>query len=249
MSRSASPGYCQVTLGATNSSLNISYTGTTAIVANGSTLTWTPTTYYSFDGGTTQTTASATVNGPGTYSKSPGYLRASTILAGTGCSANRNDSTYYASGTTVTFTADANHSFGGSSTGDTQVDTIVAGATHYRTPGYTKITVTGTRCSITVGSTARASGWSGLVANGTTITWTADSGYAFSDSASATTKTATVAVDTLSYGASADYKNIIVSAPNGSANVSSGYRKLGNTITWTGSSGTNYKYGYGTATN
>ena len=76
--------------------------GTTAIRALNTSITWTPNTYYSFSAGTDQTNTTATISGPGTYSKSPTNYRAASIASSSYCTPNRNTDTYYASGTTIT---------------------------------------------------------------------------------------------------------------------------------------------------
>ena len=135
---------------------------------------------------------------------------------------------------TTTFTADSNHSFNGSAVSDTtQKSAAVPGAVS-ATPGYTKIQVSGSYCSITVGSASVTSGNYVIAANGATITWTANSGYSFSEGTTQdATKTATVAIDTYSYSNSAVYKNITVTGVNSVADTASGYRRLDNYITWT----------------
>lgn len=157
------------------------------------------------------------------------------------CTANRSTG-WNDAGTVITWTADANHSFAGSAVSDTSTNTIdTAGATYSRTPGYTKVSISGTRCTFTPATgTLQKNGNDGKTP-AATITWTASTGYSFTAGTTQdATRTATVTTST-GYSKSADYKNITVSSTNCTANVATGYRQLNTNITWTASTG--YHFG------
>lgn len=263
---SASPGYCNVTINATNSKAKIGTTdvsGTTAIRALNTSITWTPNTYYSFSAGTDQTNTTATISGPGTYSKSPTNYRAASIASSSYCTPNRNTNTYYASGTTITWTAGSNYSFGGSNTGDTTTPstTITAGASMAApTPGYMKATYSGTNVSKiyrVVGSGIEETMVnSGIYPVGTTVYWRASTAtntqYSFTNSSATSPTTSTseaLALNKLTYTHNASYIYYNVTINKGtntaSSNYASGYLLNGTTITFTTTAATSTKrYSY-----
>lgn len=267
---SASPGYCNVTINATNSKAKIGTTDvsdTTAIRALNTSITWTPNTYYSFSAGTDQTNTTATISGPGTYSKSPTNYRAASIASSSYCTPNRDINTYYASGTTITWTAGSNYSFGGAKTGDTTTPstTITAGASMAApTPGYMKASYSGTNVSKiyrVVGSGIEETmDNSGIYPVGTTIYWRASTAtntqYSFTNSSatSPTTSTSeTLALNKLTYthNASYIYYNVTITknTDTASANYSSGYLLNGTTVTFTATENTTTKrYSYSNST-
>lgn len=158
------------------------------------------------------------------------------------CTANRSSGTWYDSGTVITWTANDNYSFGGSTLKDTTTASITSGGTYSKAPGYVKCTISGTRCT-----PSKTSG--SILAVGTEITYTASSGYSFAEGTTASNPTKhTVALGTTSYSRSCDYKSITVNGTNCTANVTSGYRKIGATITWTTLSATNSKYSFSNTT-
>lgn len=130
--------------------------------------------------------------------------------------------------TVITWTASSGYAFDSSGSTTTQQATVTSGGTYSANAEYYNITIVSDRCSCDTSS--------GYQKIGNTITWTRDSGYAFSSSG-ATTATATIQAGTSTYRKSANYKNITVSSSNCSANVSSGWVALSTTITWTASSG------------
>lgn len=267
---SASPGYCNVTINATNSKAKIGTTdvsGTTAIRALNTSITWTPNTYYSFSAGTDQTNTTATISGPGTYSKSPTNYRAASIASSSYCTPNRNTNTYYASGTTITWTAGSNYSFGGSNTGDTTTPstTITAGASMAApTPGYMKATYSGTNVSKiyrVVGSGIEETMVnSGIYPVGTTVYWRASTAtntqYSFTNSSATSPTTSTseaLALNKLTYthNASYIYYNVTITknTNTASANYNSGYLLNGTTVTFTATENTTTKrYSYSNST-
>ncbi len=263
---SASPGYCNVTINATNSKAKIGTTdvsGTTAIRALNTSITWMPNTYYSFSAGSDQTNTTATISGPGTYSKSPTNYRAASIASSSYCTPNRNTNTYYASGTTITWTAGSNYSFGGAKTGDTTTPstTITAGASMAApTPGYMKATYSGNNVSkiyIVVGQgVEEAVSNSGIYSVGTTVYWRAstatDTQYSFTNSSATNPTTSTseaLALNKLTYTHNASYIYYNVTINKGtntaSSNYASGYLLNGTTITFTTTAATSTKrYSY-----
>ena len=151
------------------------------------------------------------------------------------CTANRSSGTWYDSGTVITWTANDNYSFGGTAVKDTTTQTITSGGTYSATPGYIKCTISCTRCT-----SAPATG--SIIQVGKSITYTANSNYSYTEHATTASNPPehTVALGTTSYSRSCDYAYITVSGTNCSANVANGYRKIGNSITWTAN--TNYAF-------
>lgn len=156
--KSASPSYFYITVNAgTGCSANKSsgfYTSST----KPSSITWTPTTYYSFDAGATQTshTNSSISSAPATYTATPTNYKLLSCTAsycnakiGSASGSAVSTSTYYANGTKIYWVADSSHSFAGSAVSDTRsgTTTITAGGTPSMTPGYTKCTISGTNCT------------------------------------------------------------------------------------------------------
>lgn len=144
---------------------------------------------------------------------------------------------WYDSGTVITWTANDNYSFGGTTVKDTtNPQTITSGdATYSATPGYIKCTISSTNCK-----SAPATG--SIIQVGKSITYTANSNYSYTEHATTPSNPPehTVALGKTSYSRSCDYALITASGTNCSANVASGYRKIGNEITWTAN--TNYAF-------
>ena len=119
------------------------------------------------------------------------------------CTSNKSSDTWYISGTIITWTANDNYSFGGSTVKDTTTQTITSGGTYSATPGYVKCTISGTNCQ------ADKSNGS-ILPVGETITWTGSTGtnskYGFSNTnPDSTTSTARVALGSTSYSKTAPY--------------------------------------------
>lgn len=209
--------------------------------------TWEPANYYSFEEGTTQksTTENLTIAG-GTYTKEPQYVRVERIDNGSyasGATINGtaiNNSTYYSKDSQVQWTATSSYSYGGESVSDLSSGTTIipGGVMTAPNPDYVECVIKGTNCS--------PNKTSDILKVGTKITYTAYSGYSFAEGTTGTTtSTKTVALGTITYHGTADYKLITISGTNCTADVSTGYRKLGNIITWTGSTvDTNSKYSF-----
>ena len=152
------------------------------------------------------------------------------------CTANRSSGAWYDSGTVITWKANDNYSFGGSTVKDTITQTITSGdATYSATPGYIKCTISCTNCT---SNPATGS----IIQVGTTISYTANSNYSYTEHATTPSNPPehTVALGKTSYSRSCDYALITVNGTNCSANVANGYRKIGNEITWTVN--TNYAF-------
>ena len=141
------------------------------------------------------------------------------------CIANRNSNQWYDPETVITWTANDNYSFGGSTVKDTITTKIEAGNTTYSaTPGYIKCAISSTNCHVdkTDGD---------ILAVGDIITWTRLTGtynkYSFSDTdPDSTTETATVELGKTSYDKTAPYNWYNVRSVNGfncSAYTSSSY--------------------------
>ena len=233
-----SPGYIYVT---TNGSYCIPSVKSGWHAYNTS-CTWEPANYYSFEGGTTQKslTKSLTTAG-GTYNEEPQYVRVERVDTGPyNYGVNINNSTYYTKDKKVQWTASVNYSYGGSSVNDLSSGTTIVpgGIMTAPNPDYVKCTITGDR--------VKASHSSGsIIKVGGIITWTATTNYSFAAGTTrVATETETVSLTNTLYAKSADYKSITVSATYCSANISSGYRKLGDIITWTRLTGTNFKYSF-----
>ena len=230
---SAGPSYCQITVGATNCTVK---TGDTlrvpewaGIVALGTTITWTANTNYAFNS-SGNTTNTATVTNPGTYSITANYGKLTVNAAY--CTANVATGWYaVTSSKSVTYTANDNWSFGGSSVKDTTTKSATVPGTILATPTYCKITVSGSNCTITVDGTTRASNWSGLVKNGATIRYTANTNYAF-DANGTATKTVTISGPN-TYSNSPSYGWYAVSTTNCTSNVSSGWYAITSSKTTT----------------
>lgn len=144
-----------------------------------------PDTYYSYAAGavtTTTTYKTVTVSTPSTHSYNPGYGKLANITA-TRCTANHNASTYYTLGETITFTADTNCAFNstGTQTADTS-KTVTAGGSPSATAGYVNVTSgSGTNCTLT-----SSTGW---YAYNASLSWSANTGYAFDSNNKTTTTT------------------------------------------------------------
>ena len=152
------------------------------------------------------------------------------------CTANRSSDTWYDSGTVITWTANDNYSFGGSTVKDTITQTITSGdATYSATPGYIKCTISGTRCTALINSGS-------ILKVGDNIKYVANPNYSYTEHATTASNPTyqTVTLGTTSYSRSCDYVYIKVSGTNCNANVADGYRKIGNSITWTAN--TNYAF-------
>ena len=241
---SASPEYFYITFSPTNCNPSVQ-SGYFTSSTRPSSVTWTPTQYYSFASGTTQTNSTTTLstNAPNTYSASPQYVRVASIATGTyNASVDKNANTYYAPGSTITWTAKTNYYYGSSSSNTTTTNgaTITAGATiSAPNPTHIKCTISGTNCGAdkTTGS---------ILAVNTQITWTRNTGsnykYSFSNTnADSTTSTAKVALGTTSYSKTASYLwyNVTITpATNCTANKSSGYLLKDSTVTFTATTAT-----------
>ena len=145
------------------------------------------------------------------------------------CKANRSSDTWYDSGTVITWTADDNYSFGGTTVKDTITQTITSGDTAYSaTPGYIKCAISGTRCTALINDGS-------ILKVGDKILYRADPNYSYTEHATTASNPSyqTVTLGTTSYSRSCDYVYIKVSGTNCNANVADGYRKIGNSITWT----------------
>ena len=144
---------------------------------------------------------------------------------------------WYDSGTVITWIADDNYSFGGTTVKDTTApQTITSGdATYSATPGYIKCTISCTNCG-----SVPANG--SIIQVGKSITYTANSNYSYTEHATTASNPPkhTVTLGRTSYSRSCDYALITVSGTNCSANVANGYRKIDNKITWTAN--TNYAF-------
>ena len=235
---SASPSYFYITVSAgTGCTVNKSsgfYTSST----KPSSITWTPKTYYSFDAGDTQTsyTNSSISSAPATYTAKPMNFKAASIETSY-CTADKDSSTYYAAGTMITWTAGDVYSFGGSTVGDTiTTGPITAGQTFGATPGYVKCTIEATNCEASETSDS-------ILADGTIITFTAKSNFAF-DNSGTTVVYRTVTLDNYQPVASAQYIYVNIQAGTGcTVNKPIGWnwiRALTEAITWTPN--TNYSF-------
>ena len=187
-----SPNYCNITV--KGSYCTITVDGITqasnwlGLVPNGANIVYTASTNYAFDSSGT-TTKTVTVNGPGTYDNSPTYgyyalsLTNCQYFSGTAAG-------WHPLGTKPSTTVQANNdwSFGGTTANDraTLQGNVVVPMAWKPSPKYCNITVSGSDCTIKVGNTNRDSGWTGIVALETTITWTAKPNYAFDYSGRAT---------------------------------------------------------------
>lgn len=140
------PGYCSITVtNPSHASADIS----SGIVANGTVITFTPDTYYSYSSGTTQTSTSATVNGPGTYAVLPPIYGRMAAMNLTRCHTNVDYLNTYRDLTVslvqrrITITADTGYAF--NSSGSTTPETTYfysAGGTVTETANYVKVTLT-----------------------------------------------------------------------------------------------------------
>ena len=189
---SGSPGYCNITVSGTNCSANKS----SGIIANGTVITWTASSGYAFNNSGT-TTSTATVSGPNTYSKTPGY--GYLTVSGSHRTVTENNAGWYTAGSSVTttFKADEGWSFGGTTGRDTTTDSTTVPGTNSATPAYFYLTISnGTGCTVN-----KSSGWYNAAQ---TITWTRTSGYAF-DSSGKTTTSQTTSAAPGSYTAAATH--------------------------------------------
>lgn len=98
------------------------------------------------------------------------------------CTCSSSDG-WYNSGSTITFTANSNCAFNSTGTQTTYTPTINSGGTYTGSADYVNVTLNGTHCS------GNKSGWQSY---GTTITWTASTGYCFDTSNTTTTTTSAV---------------------------------------------------------
>ena len=152
------------------------------------------------------------------------------------CTANRSSGAWYDSGTVITWTADDNYSFNGAAVKDTTKAPITSGdATYSATPGYIKCTISCTNCG-----SVPANG--SIIQVGKSITYTANPNYSYTehDTTASNPPEDTVALGKTSYSRSCDYALITVSGTNCIADIASGYRKIGNEITWS----TNINYAF-----
>lgn len=141
------------------------------------------------------------------------------------CTADRSSGTWYDPGTVITWTADDNYSFGGTTVKDTTTQTIENDGRYKEVPAYIKCTISGTNCQ------ADKSNGSILKAGTDVIHWTGNTGtnskYGFSNTNSnSTTANATVALGTTSYSKTASYLwyNVTsVSGTNCTAYINSSY--------------------------
>lgn len=198
----------------------------------GAKLVWSADSMYSFGEGTATTAPKTSteyiLENKKNYSATAGYHYAS--FNSTRCTVDLSVG-YWLIGHTITWTADTGYAFN-SSGKSTYTSTVGTDSLYSASADYEDITITGTRC------TADLSDGYNLI--GATITWTADTGYAFSEG-NMTTVTATIAAGTSSYSKSANYmRGVTISGTNCTANVSSGTRAIGTVITWTAN--TNYAF-------
>lgn len=233
-----SPGYIYVT---TNGSYCIPSVKSGWHAYNTS-CTWEPANYYSFEGGTTQKslTKSLTTAG-GTYNEEPQYVRVERVDTGPyNRVVNINNSTYYSKDKKVQWIATSSYSYGGEVVNDLSSGTTIVpgGVMTAPNPGYVYCVINGFRCTFKPATKS-------ILAVGSTITWTATTNYSFAAGTTrVATDTETVSLTNTIYAKSADYKYITVNATYCSANISSGYRKLGDIITWTRLTGINFKYSF-----
>lgn len=248
---SASPSYFYITVSAgTGCSANQSsgfYTSSTKPAS----ITWTPTTYYSFATGTTQTsyTNSSISSAPATYTATPTNYKLASCTAnycsakvGSATGSAVSTSTYYASGSKIYWVADSTHSFAGSAVSDTRSGTtdITAGGTPSMAPGYTKCTISGTNCTFSPASNSILKNGNDGKTPAATITWTANTGYHFNDDQTKTTDTATVTAATTSYSKTANINSYVVTIT--ATNCKATYLSTSSTATSGDPSGTSYNY-------
>lgn len=145
---------------------------------------------------------------------------------------------WHNSNTVIYWKAKTNYYYGSTSSSTTSTTTVVAG-TNTNNPTYLKWSA-GTYNYCTP---SPASG--SIVAVGSSITWTASSGYSFAEGTTQTsTSTSTVVLGTLSYAKTPGYRYVSINNTNCTSTISTGYRAYPRTITWTPSTGTNYKYSF-----
>lgn len=138
------------------------------------------------------------------------------------CKASLESGWYsYSAGTfTITWTANANYSFGGTTLEDTVTTTFNDGGLSSNAPTYINISVSSTNCSAKIDSTAVSSG--GIFSIGKTITWTAIIGYHFGSDRSKTTDTENIAYGVFEYSRTAviNTYSITVNCTNVTASAS-----------------------------
>lgn len=159
-------------------------------------------------------------------------------ISGTRCSANISTG-WYDSGTTITWTANSYCAFNSTGTTTTQTASITSGTSYSKSADYIYVTISGTRCSANY-----STGWHPY---NRTVTWTANSAYAFNTS-NTTTDTANLTSPGGSYSKSADYVKrytltISVSGSYGSYSVSRTSSPYQRASTGTLSNGATIYYG------